>query len=131
MQQLEQHAIQVDDNHSIALKDLAKVTLRPAPRQGTFEQDGNEVVAGVVHMQPESDTITVTETVLRELRAIQRELPTGWRCVPCYDRTSLIRSAMQTVTRTLLEALAVTSICIVIVMRHWRSSLHYHPDSTG
>jgi Cu(I)/Ag(I) efflux system membrane protein CusA/SilA len=50
-------------------------------------------------------------------------LPKGVRIVPGYDRTPLILGAVSTVTTTLLEALLTACLCVVLVFRHWRSSL--------
>lgn len=122
-EQLALKTMQLPDGRSVSLGELANVALKPAPRFGAFEQEGSELVAGVVHMQPQGNTLSITQAVLEELRRVQRELPDGWICVPCYDREHLIYSAIATVTKTLLEAMVVTGFCIVLVMHHWRASL--------
>ena len=88
-----------------------------------FEKDGNEVVGGVVHQRYGENTLDVTRRVKEKLREIRRGLPVGVRVVPCYDRTPLITAAVGTVTRTLIEAIAVATICVVVMLRHVRASL--------
>lgn len=108
---------------TLRLGDVGRVTLQPAPRHGVFEKDGNEMVAGIVHLRAGANPLEVTQEVLAALQRIGDELPDGYRLAPCYDRTALIGGAVRTVTRTLLEALIVATVCIVLIMRHLRSSL--------
>ncbi|MFO0943304.1 MAG: efflux RND transporter permease subunit [Pirellulales bacterium] len=120
---LEGQSILSSTGDQVPLSKLCNLTIKPAPRYGSYEQDGTEAVAGIVHMTAGENTVEVTRRVLQELADVQKELPQGWTCLPSYDRLELIGSAVGTVTRTLLEALIVTTVCIVLVMRHWRTSL--------
>ncbi len=88
-----------------------------------FEKDGSEGVAGVVHLKYGHNTLEVTRSVLDRLQELSLTLPPNVRLVPCYDRTALIRGAIWTVTGTLLESMLVTSLCVLLVLRHWRTSL--------
>ena len=121
--QLENFTLDAATGDTLRLRDVSRVTLQPAPRYGVFEKDGNETVAGVVHLQVGANPLQVTDSVLTALQRIGDQLPAGYRLTPCYDRTDLIGGAVKTVTRTLLEALIVTTVCIVLIMRHIRSSL--------
>lgn len=123
LQFLEGSVLPIAGGRSIRLDQVARVTLGAAPRRGIFEKDGNEAVAGIVHLRYGHNPLEVTRAVLHRLQQIGDGLPPGIRLVPCYDRTPLILSAVDTVTRTLLESLLVTSICVIVVMRHWRTSL--------
>ncbi len=107
----------------IALDKLGTVALSTAPRRGIFEKDGSEVVAGIVHLRYGHNTLEVTRNTLDRLQQIAKTLPPNIRVVPCYDRTSLISGAVWTVTGTLLESMLVTSLCVVLILRHWRTSL--------
>ena len=42
--------------------------------------------------------------------------------MPCYDRTPLIEGAVATVTGTVLEAMFGATLCVLLVLRHLRSS---------
>jgi Cu(I)/Ag(I) efflux system membrane protein CusA/SilA len=107
----------------VRLGEVARVSLGGAVRRGVFEKDGNEVVGGVVHLRYGHNPLEVTRAVKARLREIQTGLPPGVRVIPCYDRTPLILGAVGTVTRTLIEAILVASVCVVLVMRHLRASL--------
>ncbi len=143
--QLVQHSVDPADLDSIKLEPVAqdssavmltlpsgvqlssakwgKLSLSTAPRRGLFEKDGSEGVAGIVHLRYGYNTLEVTRSVLDRLQELSLTLPPNIRLVPCYDRTTLIRGAIWTVTGTLLESMLVTSLCVVLVLRHWRTSL--------
>ncbi|MEI8380049.1 MAG: efflux RND transporter permease subunit [Planctomycetota bacterium] len=120
---LEEALLPLPGGLMIPLNKLVHVRMGTAPRRGGFEKDGNEAVAGIVHLRFGHNPLDVTRAVRSRLIQIGDGLPNGARVVPCYDRSPLILSAVDTVTKTLLESLLVTSICIILVMRHWRTSL--------
>ena len=119
----EQRRISLANGHSLRLGDVAKVAWGPAVRRGMFEKDGNEVVAGIVHLRYGHNPLEVTRKVRARLREIANGLPPGVRVVPCYDRTPLIVGAVGTVTRALVEALLVAAVCVLLVLRHFRAWL--------
>ncbi len=123
LHRLETSEVQIPDGRRMKLADLSRISLGAAPRRGVFEKDGNEAVAGIVHLRFGANPLQVTKRVLRELQRIEDSLPPGIRLVPCYDRTALIGGAISTVTRTLVESLLVTTLVVFLIMRHWRTSL--------
>ncbi|MBC7854497.1 MAG: efflux RND transporter permease subunit, partial [Pirellulaceae bacterium] len=108
---------------STSLKDFARVHRGPAPRRGMLEKDGNEVVGGVVMMRYGENALALTRRLNEKIIDIQPGLPAGVRIVPGYDRTLLITSAVGTVTRTLIEAIVTATICVLVVLLHFRTSL--------
>jgi Cu(I)/Ag(I) efflux system membrane protein CusA/SilA len=118
-----QRRIPLSSGESLRLGDVAQVAWGPAVRRGVFEKDGNEVVAGIVHLRYGHNTLEVTKNVRSKLREVASGLPEGVRIVPCYDRTPLITGAVGTVTRALIEALLVAAVCVLLVLRHFRAWL--------
>ncbi len=115
--------ITLPSGRQLPIDHVGSMVMGTAPRSGLFEKDGIEVVAGIVHLKYGHNPLTVTRNVLDRLQQISDGLPPNVRLVPCYDRTPLILGAVQTVTRTLLEAMLVTALCVILVLRHWRTSL--------
>ena len=50
-------------------------------------------------------------------------MPHGVRIVPFYDRTPLIEGAVRTVSTTVLEAIVTATLCVLLILRHFRTSL--------
>ena len=120
---LEQIRIPVGDGQSLPLGQIARIGLAPGIRRGVLEKDGSEAVGGVVLMRRGENPLDVTRRVNDKIEHLQASLPPGVRVVTGYDRTPLIRGAIGTVTRTLLEALLTACLCVLLVLVHFRSSL--------
>lgn len=107
----------------ILLRQVASVKLGPAPRRSLLEKDGGEAVGGVVLMRAGENPLEVTGRVRAKLAGIQRGLPAGIRLVPFYERTRLIRSALGTLRRTLIEEIVACVVMVLLILGHLRSSL--------
>lgn len=107
---------------TVPLREVARVTLVPKARRGVFEKDGNEVVGGVVTMRFGHNPLEVTRAIRRKLTELRGGLPAGVHVVPCYDRTPLIEGAVSTVTSTVVEAMLSATLCVLLVLRHFRAS---------
>ncbi len=83
-----------------------------------LEKDGKEVVGGVVLMRYGENPLEVTRRIKEKIATLQVGLPQGVRIVPFYDRTPLIRKAIETVSGTVKEELIICTIAIVLVMGH-------------
>ncbi|MFO0900781.1 MAG: efflux RND transporter permease subunit [Pirellulales bacterium] len=108
---------------AVRLSDLAHVSLGPGPRRGVFEKDGSEAVGGVVSLRHGANTLEVTRAILHKIEDLQPSMPPGVSIVPGYDRIDLIRGAARTVSLTLVEAIVTSTVCILLVLLHFRTSL--------
>ncbi|MHB1421966.1 MAG: efflux RND transporter permease subunit [Gemmataceae bacterium] len=104
------------------LCEVATVSRAPAPRRGVLEKDGNEVTGGVVLMRQGENALEVTRRLKDKIQEMQTGLPPGVRIVPFYDRVPLIRGAIGTVAGTLLEAILTATVCVLLVLLHFRTS---------
>jgi Cu(I)/Ag(I) efflux system membrane protein CusA/SilA len=108
----------------IYLEDVAELRLGPDARRGLAELDGEgEVVGGIVVMRQGENALRVIDAVKRRLDEIRPGLPEGVEIVPAYDRSELIEGAIGTLTRTLLEEMAIVSLVIFAFLLHLRSAL--------
>lgn len=123
LRDLENVTLTSADGSSVALAEVAHVSLGSRPRRGILEKDGNEVAGGVVLMRHGENPLEVTRRIREKIIELQPGLPPGVHIVPFYDRTPLIRGAVGTVTSTLIEAIVIASICIFVVLRHLRTAI--------
>jgi Cu(I)/Ag(I) efflux system membrane protein CusA/SilA len=106
----------------VRLREVAAVGPSPAPRRGVLEKDGSEVTGGVVLMRQGENALEVTRRLKDKIRELQTGLPPNVRIVSFYDRVPLIRGAIGTVTGTLLEAILTATVCVLLVLLHFRTS---------
>jgi len=103
----------------ILIRDIGTVHLGPDLRRGLVELDGNgEVVGGVVVMRQGENALRVIDGVKRKLAEVEKSLPAGVEVVATYDRSTLIRRAIGTLKRTLVEELAIVSLVILVFLWH-------------
>ncbi|MBI2069847.1 MAG: efflux RND transporter permease subunit [Elusimicrobia bacterium] len=108
----------------IYVRDVARVRLGPDLRRGTGELDGlGEAVGGIVIMRYGENALTVIERVKAKLNEIAPSLPQGVRLVTTYDRSELIRRAINTLKETLITETLMVSLVILFFLRHIPSAL--------
>lgn len=122
---LENVVIGLDEKQvPILLKHVADITLGPAMQRGLAELDGEgQVVGGIVVMRYGENALAVIDRVKTRLAELESSLPEGMEIVTTYDRSTLIRRAIDTLKFTLLEEMVVVSLVIIAFLLHVRSAL--------
>jgi Cu(I)/Ag(I) efflux system membrane protein CusA/SilA len=110
------------DGRVVRMAELGRVALGARPRRGVLEKDGNEVVGGVVLMRYGQNPLDVTRRLKAKIAELQAGLPAGTRIVTAYERSPLIEGAIRTVTGTVIEAMLTATVCVVLVLMHFRTS---------
>jgi heavy metal efflux system protein len=112
------------DRVPILVRDLADVQIGAELRQGAVTANGEgESVAGIVLMLKGASGRDVVNSVKERLPSIQKALPEGVKLVPYYDRTDLVKNAVQTVTRALEEGAIFVLLVLVVLLADLRSAL--------
>lgn len=115
--------ISQNNNVPIYIKDVANVTAGPDFRRGVLTKSGYEAAGGIVIQRMGENTLNVIDQVKAKIDEIQPSLPEGMRIVPFYDQTDLVKKAVNTLTRALLEEFILVSIIVVAFLGNIRSSL--------
>jgi Cu(I)/Ag(I) efflux system membrane protein CusA/SilA len=122
---LSQVPLGVDRNGTpLRLEDVARVGTGPQMRRGIAELNGEgEVVGGIVVMRMGENAQAVIDGVKAKLDELTPGLPEGVEVVTVYDRSSLIKAAVDTLRVGLIEELAIVALVCVLFLGHARSSL--------
>ncbi|MDN3379035.1 MULTISPECIES: efflux RND transporter permease subunit [unclassified Pseudoalteromonas] len=108
----------------LQLRDVADIRLGPQMRRGIAELNGEgEVAGGVVVMRFGENAQKTIERVKAKLESLKKGLPDGVEIVPVYDRSNLIKNAVDNLTSKLLEELVVVALICIVFLFHVRSSL--------
>ena len=108
----------------ILLKDVSEVRLGPQMRRGIAELDGEgEVAGGIVVMRYGENALKTIEGVKQKLAQLQKGLPDGVEIVETYDRSALIKRAVNTLGIHLVEEFLVVVLVCALFLFHFRSSL--------
>jgi Cu(I)/Ag(I) efflux system membrane protein CusA/SilA len=108
----------------IRIRDIGQVTVGPELRRGVSDLDGTgEAVSGIIVMREGQNALEVIDRVKQRLREIEPGLPSGVRVVPVYDRSDLIRRAVDNVTDTLVQIILVVVFIVLLFLWHVPSAL--------
>ena len=108
----------------ICIKDIGEVTYGPDYRRGVADLDGEgEVVSGIVVMRHGQNALDVIDRVKAKIREVEPGLPEGVKILSVYDRSDLIRRAIDTLRGTLIEVIITVSLVIFLFLWHVPSSM--------
>ncbi len=109
---------------SVRVKDIGQVVMGPDLRRGIADLDGTgDVVSGIVVMRHGQNALDVIERLKAKIREIEPGMPSGVKVIPVYDRSDLIRRAIDTLRSTLVEVVVTVSLVILFFLRHLPSAL--------
>lgn len=109
---------------ALQLRDVANVRLGPQMRRGIAELNGEgEVAGGIVVMRYGENAQETISRVKAKLESLKQGLPEGVEIIPVYDRSTLIKSAVDNLSSKLFEELIIVALVCVVFLFHVRSSL--------
>jgi Cu(I)/Ag(I) efflux system membrane protein CusA/SilA len=125
VQDLEQIAVATSPGGTpVRLMDIGEVVLGPDLRRGLADLDGRgDVVSGIVVMRHGQNALEVIDRVKARLKEIEPGLPAGVKVVPVYDRSELIRGAIDNLTSTVIEVLVTVSAVVFLFLWHIPSAI--------
>lgn len=108
----------------ILLKDVSDMQIGPQMRRGVTELNGQgEVVGGIIVMRYGQNAMQTIAAVKEKLKQLQSSLPKGVEIITTYDRSTLIKSAINTLKNKLVEEFILVSLICIAFLFHFRSSL--------
>jgi Cu(I)/Ag(I) efflux system membrane protein CusA/SilA len=107
----------------IRVKDVGQVVEGPELRRGLADLDGKgEIVSGIVIMRSGENALAVIDRVKQKIAQITPSLPEGVKIVPVYDRSELIRRAIDSVNTTIVEVVVTITLIILVFLWHFPSA---------
>jgi Cu(I)/Ag(I) efflux system membrane protein CusA/SilA len=107
----------------VYVRNVAAVQLGPEFRRGVLDKGGTDAVGGVVVIRYGANALDVIDSVKAKIQAMQPGLPKGVRISPFYDRSSLIRNAVDTLRSALIEEIILVTLAHIVFLWHFRSIL--------
>src|SRR5438876_8125788 len=107
----------------VYVRNIAAVQVGPEFRRGVLDKGGTDAVGGVVVIRYGANALDVIDAVKAKIQAMEPGLPRGVRIIPFYDRSSLIRHAVDTLRSALIEEIILVTLAHVIFLWHFRSIL--------
>ncbi|MBI2119925.1 MAG: efflux RND transporter permease subunit [Elusimicrobia bacterium] len=108
----------------ILVKNIGTTHLGPEIRRGVSDLDGEgDTVGGIAIMRHGENALNVIDRVKTKIEEIKSSLPKGTELITTYDRSELIKKAIDTLKSTLVEELIIVSFVILIFLWHIPSAI--------
>lgn len=117
--------VKLNGSTPVLIKHVAEVTVSNKPRLGQVGfGDDDDLVQGIVIMlrgENPSAVIAGLKDKIQELNT--RILPEGVHIETVVDRTRLVETTVQTVSKNLIEGILLVSLIVFIFLYNWKSTL--------
>jgi len=111
------------NGRALLIRDLASVQIGPEMRRVVADLNGEgEVAGGIVVMRYGENALATIERVKRKIAALKQGLPDGVEIIETYDRSSLIKNAVENLSEKLLEEFIVVALVCILFLFHIRSA---------
>jgi Cu(I)/Ag(I) efflux system membrane protein CusA/SilA len=112
-----------DAGVAVRLGDVARIQIGPEMRRGIAELNGEgEVAGGIIVMRSGKNALETIDAVKAKLEKLKSSLPPGVEIVPTYDRSSLIKRAVDNLQEKLIEEFIVVALVCLVFLFHLRSA---------
>jgi Cu(I)/Ag(I) efflux system membrane protein CusA/SilA len=109
---------------AVRLGDVARLQIGPEMRRGIAELNGEgEVAGGIIIMRSGKNALETINAVKAKLAVLKASLPRGVEIVPTYDRSNLIKRAVDNLQSKLIEEFIVVALVCLVFLFHLRSAL--------
>jgi len=108
----------------VLIKNIARVSIGPEIRRGVADLDGEgDTVGGIVLMRYGENALNVINRIKEKLEEVKPFLPEGVEVVTTYDRSELIKRAIDTLKHQLIEEIIIVSFVILLFLWHFPSAI--------
>jgi heavy metal efflux system protein len=121
---LENVVVKNRNGSPILVRDVAKVNEGISLRYGASTKDGKgEIVCGLALMLKGENSSAVVERIKEKMIQINKTLPEGVVAEAFIDRGKLVKSAIGTVTKNLLEGALIVIFVLILFLGNLRAGL--------
>ncbi len=105
------------------LRDVARLELGPDNYALRSMLDSGPAVAIPVFQLPGANALQLSASVRASMKELAKSFPQGMSYEIDYDPTVFVRSSIEAVIHTLIEAVALVVLVVVVFLQSWRASV--------
>ena len=111
------------DGQVTKLKDVARVELGALDSTMDSKLDGEPAVAIVIFELPGANSLDTSNAVRATMEKLKERFPDGVEYRIIYDTTMFVRESIQSVVKTLFEAIGLVVIVVIVFLQTWRAAI--------
>ncbi|MBB3264913.1 multidrug efflux pump [Azospirillum sp. OGB3] len=105
------------------LRDVARVELAAAQYGLRSLLDNKPAVALGINQSPGANALAISDAIRATMADLKADMPDGVDYSIVYDPTQFVRSSIDAVIHTLLEAVALVVLVVIVFLQTWRASI--------
>jgi multidrug efflux pump len=105
------------------LGDVARIELAASEYGLRALLDNKQAVAIAINQAPGANSLQISKDVRAAMKELKADMPPGVDYKIVYDPTQFVRSSIEAVIHTLLEAIALVVIVVIVFLQTWRASI--------
>ena len=105
------------------LRDVARVELAAAQYGLRSLLDNKPAVALGINQSPGANALAISDAIRATMAELKADMPDGVDFSIVYDPTQFVRSSIDAVIHTLLEAIALVVLVVIVFLQTWRASI--------
>ncbi|WP_420994188.1 efflux RND transporter permease subunit [Cupriavidus sp. 30B13] len=105
------------------LRDVARVEMGASEYGLRALIDNKQAVALWIFQQPGANSLQIAEAIRKTMAELKADMPAGVDYQIVYDPTRFVRSSIEAVAHTLIEAIALVVLVVIIFLQTWRASI--------
>ena len=111
------------DGSKIRLKDVARVELGARDYTLNVKHNGKPSIAVGIFLSPGANQLSVAESVNTAMAELATRFPEGLTYAVPYDTTKFVKTSIQEVVKTLMEAMVLVFLVVYLFLQNWRATL--------
>ncbi|TCO82241.1 multidrug efflux pump [Plasticicumulans lactativorans] len=121
--QFERLILKEANGYPVRLRDVGRAELGAADERNALRFNGRNAIGLGIVKQSSANTLAVAQAVKALLPTIRAGLPEGMRVDIAFDSTVFIEKAIESVYRTMVEAMVLVILVIFVFLRSVRATL--------
>jgi len=107
----------------VRLRDVARIELGASEYGLRSLLDNKQAVAIPIFQAPGSNALEISDHLRATMAEIKKNMPEGVSYQIVYDPTQVVRSSIEAVIHTLLEAIALVVLVVILFRQTWWASI--------
>lgn len=115
--------LRVDGDKVVRFRDIGIAEVDAEDVRSILKRNGVPMVICVITPQPGANYIDIVDKAYAVMADLERDLPSDVKAGIAFDNTVFIRSSINEVRNTIIEAFALVVLIIFLFLRNWRTTL--------
>lgn len=113
--------IKTVNQHPVLLKSLAKVQLKSDTNQFQIKVNGHPGLLLAINRANDANPLEVSQAVRKELKILQKTLPTDMKINIMIDQSEFIRASLKNIQSSIIESILLVLIIVFLFLRNIRA----------